>query len=132
MMKTITRLACVAAILYVAGALNLAPGSDGRLEASSAQSKVAAQSLAAGDFTIGPKYTNAPELTVKNGVPKGTLHEFTMTSQESKIYPGLKGAYKRKWRSMFQANMSQAHPRPSSLFRTACPTRVYFPKSWTI
>ncbi len=35
-------------------------------------------------------------MTVKNDVPKGTLHEFTMTSEESKIYPGLKGAYKRK------------------------------------
>ena len=52
--------------------------------------------LADGDFKIGPPYTDAPELTVKDGVPKGTLHEFTMNSQESKIYPGLKGAYKRK------------------------------------
>src|SRR5205814_300840 len=37
-----------------------------------------------------------PELTVKDGVPKGTLHEFTMNSEESKIYPGLTGPYKRK------------------------------------
>ena len=39
---------------------------------------------------------DAPELTVKDGVPKGTLHEFTMNSEDSKIYPGLKGPYKRK------------------------------------
>ena len=27
-----------------------------------------------GDFTIGPDYTNAPELTVRPGVPAGTVH----------------------------------------------------------
>lgn len=42
-----------------------------------------------GDFTIGPNYTNAPELMVKAGVPKGTLHEFTMDSTNSQIYPGI-------------------------------------------
>jgi enterochelin esterase-like enzyme len=52
--------------------------------------------LADGDYKIGPKYTDAPELTAKDGVPTGTLHEFTMNSEDSKIYPGLKGAYKRK------------------------------------
>ena len=43
-----------------------------------------------GDFTIGPDYTNAPELTVRPGVPAGTVHEFTMNSADSKIYPGIK------------------------------------------
>ena len=57
---------------------------------------VNAQDTADGDFQIGPKYTDAPEMKVKDGVPKGTLHEFTMNSQDSKIYPGLKGPYKRK------------------------------------
>jgi enterochelin esterase family protein len=42
-----------------------------------------------GNFTIGPIYTDAPELTVREGVPKGTLHEFTMKSADSKFYPGL-------------------------------------------
>ena len=55
-----------------------------------------AKPLADGDFKIGPPYKDAPELTVKDDVLKGTLHEFTVTSEESKIYPGLKGAYKRK------------------------------------
>jgi enterochelin esterase-like enzyme len=41
------------------------------------------------EFIIGPIYANAPELTVKEGVPKGTIHEFTMKSEESKIYPGI-------------------------------------------
>lgn len=41
------------------------------------------------EFTIGPVYANAPELTVREGVPKGTIHEFTMNSEDSKIYPGI-------------------------------------------
>jgi iron(III)-enterobactin esterase len=48
-----------------------------------------------GDFTIGPDYTNAPELTVREDVPKGTIHAFTMDSADSRIYPGLNGPYKR-------------------------------------
>ncbi len=47
-------------------------------------------------YASGPTYTDAPELKLKDGVPHGTLHEFTMASQESKIYPGLKGPYKRR------------------------------------
>jgi len=49
----------------------------------------AADAEADGDFTIGPNYTNAPELTVREGVPRGTLHVFTMKSEDSKIYPGI-------------------------------------------
>jgi enterochelin esterase family protein len=49
-----------------------------------------------GDFTIGPDYTNAPELTPREEVPKGTVHAFTMSSTESKTYPGLNGPYSRK------------------------------------
>ncbi len=41
------------------------------------------------EFTIGPDYANAPELTVKPGVPQGTISEFTMNSEDSKIYPGI-------------------------------------------
>jgi hypothetical protein len=41
------------------------------------------------EFRIGPVYANAPELAVKPDVPKGTIHEFTMNSEESKIYPGI-------------------------------------------
>jgi enterochelin esterase-like enzyme len=43
-----------------------------------------------GNFTIGPDYTDAPELTVRPGAPAGTVHQFTMNSADSKIYPGLK------------------------------------------
>jgi enterochelin esterase family protein len=49
-----------------------------------------------GNVRIGPEYKNARELTVKDGTPRGALHEFTMTGAESKVYPGIKGDYKRK------------------------------------
>ena len=42
-----------------------------------------------GNFVIGSPYAPAPETTVKDGVPKGTVHEFTMDSKDSKIYPGI-------------------------------------------
>ena len=48
-----------------------------------------AQQLADGDFTIKPPYAKAPELMVKDGVPKGTVHHFTMNSDDSKIYFGI-------------------------------------------
>jgi iron(III)-enterobactin esterase len=47
------------------------------------------ENLSDGEFTIGPDYTDAPELTVKEGVPRGTVHEFTMDSKDSQIYPGI-------------------------------------------
>src|ERR1700733_9801566 len=52
--------------------------------------------LADGDSRIGPNYHDCPELAAKDGVPKGAVHEFTMGSEESKIYPGIRGPYKRK------------------------------------
>ena len=42
-----------------------------------------------GNFVIGPPYTPAPELTVKDGVPRGTVRELTMDSKDSKIYSGI-------------------------------------------
>jgi enterochelin esterase-like enzyme len=40
-----------------------------------------------GDFTIGPTYTPAPELTVRAGVPRGARPNFTMSSTASTLYP---------------------------------------------
>lgn len=42
-----------------------------------------------GDYIIQPPYTNAPELTPRDDVPKGTVYHFTMNSTDSKIYPGI-------------------------------------------
>lgn len=75
-MRTITRLLVGCAALVAAA--NSAP-----------VSAAAATSLADGDFVIGPDYTNAPELTVKAGVPRGTLHVFIMNSEDSHCYPGI-------------------------------------------
>ena len=41
------------------------------------------------EITIGPDYADAPELTVSNDAPKGTVHEFVMDSKDSKIYKGI-------------------------------------------
>jgi enterochelin esterase family protein len=42
-----------------------------------------------GNFIIGPTHTPAPEMTVRDGVPHGTVYNFTMSSADSKIYPGI-------------------------------------------
>jgi enterochelin esterase-like enzyme len=51
--------------------------------------KAAGDKWAGGDFTIGPTYTNAPELTVQDGVPRGVVTQFVMNSEDSKVYPGI-------------------------------------------
>jgi enterochelin esterase family protein len=43
-----------------------------------------------GNFVIGPTYTPAPEMTVQPGAPQGTIHNFEMSSADSKIYPGIR------------------------------------------
>jgi enterochelin esterase-like enzyme len=42
-----------------------------------------------GNFIIGPTHTRAPEMTAQDGVPQGTVFDFTMKSADSKIYPGI-------------------------------------------
>src|SRR3954471_10260911 len=44
---------------------------------------------AEGNFTIGPTHPPAPEMTVQEGVPQGTVSTFTMSSADSRIYPGI-------------------------------------------
>src|SRR4030095_13419723 len=44
---------------------------------------------AEGNFIIGPTHNPAPEMTVTDGVPQGTIHTLTMNSADSKIYPGI-------------------------------------------
>ena len=44
---------------------------------------------AVGNFIIGPTHNPAPEMAVKEGVPQGTIYNFTMSSADSKIYPGV-------------------------------------------
>ncbi len=42
-----------------------------------------------GNFILGPTHTPAPEMAVQPGVPQGKVFEFTMSSADSKIYPGI-------------------------------------------
>ncbi len=42
-----------------------------------------------GNFIIGPTHPRAPEMTVKDDVPHGTVTMITMKSSDSKIYPGI-------------------------------------------
>jgi iron(III)-enterobactin esterase len=82
-MKALSRFACASVLLYLVSAVATSQDTGKGI-------------LADGDFKIAPPYKDAPELTRKDGVPKGAVHEFTMNSEDSKLYPGLKGPYKRK------------------------------------
>lgn len=42
-----------------------------------------------GNFIIGPTHKPAPQLIVKPDVPHGAVHNLTMNSADSKIYPGI-------------------------------------------
>jgi enterochelin esterase-like enzyme len=42
-----------------------------------------------GNFIIGPTHNPAPEMAVQESVPQGTVYNFTMSSADSKIYPGV-------------------------------------------
>jgi len=48
-----------------------------------------APAKADGNFVLGPTHNPAPEMTVQEGVPQGTIYEFVMNSADSKIYPGI-------------------------------------------
>jgi len=77
-------------IIFIAGVAILlwsaTPSSAVDVSATSASSARTSEGV---EFRIGPVYANAPELAGKPDVPKGTIHEFTMKSEESKIYPGI-------------------------------------------
>src|SRR5262245_14963743 len=42
-----------------------------------------------GNFIVGATHPPSPDMTAKDGVPKGTVHTFTMNSTDSKLYPGI-------------------------------------------
>ena len=41
------------------------------------------------DVTIRPPWSNSPDLIPNPNAPRGTIHRFTMKSQDSKIYKGI-------------------------------------------
>src|ERR1700722_5675005 len=42
-----------------------------------------------GNFILGPTHTPAPEMTAAPDTPPGAVIEFTMSSADSKFYPGI-------------------------------------------
>ena len=42
-----------------------------------------------GNFIIGATHNPAPEIVATNGAPQGTVYNFTMSSADSRIYPGV-------------------------------------------
>src|SRR5207249_4302592 len=42
-----------------------------------------------GNFILGATHNPAPEMAVQEGVPQGMVYDFTMSSADSKIYPGI-------------------------------------------
>lgn len=70
------------------------------------------------DFIIGPDYADSPETKAKDGVPKGELREFTMKSEDSRIYKGIakgrkgKVPYERKVVVYIPAQLDKKKPAP--------------------
>jgi len=65
------------------------PNTPGYVQAKELPDATVPAADADGNFVIGPTHDPAPEMTVQDGVPQGTVHTFTMSSADSKIYPGI-------------------------------------------
>jgi len=65
------------------------PNSPGYVTARELPDGANAPANADGNFIIGDTHNRAQETSTQEGVPQGTVFEFTMNSAESKIYPGI-------------------------------------------
>lgn len=65
------------------------PNTPGYVTAKELPDGTNAPANADGNFIIGPTHNPAPEMSVHEGVPQGTVYDFTMSSADSKIYPGV-------------------------------------------
>jgi enterochelin esterase-like enzyme len=65
------------------------PNSPGYVTAKELPDGVAPPADADGNFIIGPTHNRAPEMAAQTNVPQGAVYEFTMSSADSKIYPGI-------------------------------------------
>jgi len=65
------------------------PNTPGYVPAKELPDGANAPANADGNFILGPMHNPAPEMTVKEGVPQGSVFTFTMESADSKIYPGI-------------------------------------------
>jgi len=81
-----------------------------------------------GNFIVGPTHKPAPEMSVKEGVPQGQVFEFTMRSEDSKIYPGVareSGTFARP--DPADANKLIVNSQPAPYTRKVA---VYVPKQY--
>ena len=82
-----------------------------------------------GNFIIGPTHNPAPEMTVADGVPRGTVSTLTMESTDSKIYPGIfreQGTFGEvDPNDPAKLIVTTSHPKPYSRLVT-----VYVPKQY--
>ncbi|MGC1460669.1 MAG: alpha/beta hydrolase-fold protein [Terracidiphilus sp.] len=65
------------------------PNTPGYVAAKEMADGANAPAAADGNFILGPTHNPAPEMNVQTGVPQGQVIEFTMSSADSKIYPGI-------------------------------------------
>lgn len=65
------------------------PRTPGYVEATELPDGAVPPADAEGNFIIGPTHTPAPEMAVRDDVPHGTVHTFTMSSADSRLYPGI-------------------------------------------
>jgi len=65
------------------------PKSPGYVKATELPDGAVPSPEANGNFIIGPTHALAPEMVVTEGVPQGTVYNFTMSSADSRIYPGV-------------------------------------------
>ena len=65
------------------------PNTPGYVMAKELPDGTNAPANADGNFIIGPTHNPAPEMTAQEGVPQGAVYNFTMSSADSKLYPGI-------------------------------------------
>jgi enterochelin esterase family protein len=65
------------------------PNTPGYVKATELPDSTNPPANADGNFILGPTHNPAPEMSVQEGVPQGTVYEFTMSSADSKLYPGI-------------------------------------------
>ena len=65
------------------------PHTPGYVQAAELPDGANAPATADGNFILGPTHPAAPESTPNPGVPQGKIVEFTMSSADSKLYPGI-------------------------------------------
>jgi iron(III)-enterobactin esterase len=65
------------------------PHTPGYVKAAELPDGSNAPANADGNYILGPTHTPAAEMSPHEGVPQGTVFEFTMSSADSKLYPGI-------------------------------------------